>query len=103
MLISRRGYNWKNVLSPNWWAYNRVGLSAGGPITGILRYAKMFQSSELMFDKRHTSVTLLLVFKLLQDKLPDFFMEFSTWKLLLEDLLTNLDDQFLYSDNVNSC
>ena len=23
MLISRRGYNWNNVLSPNGWAYNR--------------------------------------------------------------------------------
>ena len=26
MLISRRGYNWNNVLPPNWWAYNWVGL-----------------------------------------------------------------------------
>ena len=24
MLISRRGYNWKSVLSSNWWAYNII-------------------------------------------------------------------------------
>ena len=23
MLISREGHNWKDVLSPKWWAYNR--------------------------------------------------------------------------------
>ena len=27
MLISRRGYNWNNVLSPNWWAYKREGFN----------------------------------------------------------------------------
>ena len=26
MLIARKGYNWNDVLSPNWWAYNWVGL-----------------------------------------------------------------------------
>ena len=37
-LISKRGYNWNNILSPNWWAYNQVSLKAGGLITVILRY-----------------------------------------------------------------
>ena len=38
MLIPRTGYNWNNGLSPNWWAYNRVGLLVGGLITVILQY-----------------------------------------------------------------
>ena len=38
MLTSRRGYNWNNVLSPNWWACNWVGLQAGGLMIGILPY-----------------------------------------------------------------
>ena len=25
MPMSRSGYNWNNVLSPDWWAYNWVG------------------------------------------------------------------------------
>ena len=29
MLISRMEYNWNNVLSPNWWAYNWAGLISG--------------------------------------------------------------------------
>ena len=35
MLISRRGYNWNNLLLPSWWAYTMV---AGGLKTRILRY-----------------------------------------------------------------
>ena len=37
MFVSRRGYNWNDGLSSNWWAYDRVGLCAG-LITGTLRY-----------------------------------------------------------------
>ena len=29
MLISGRGYNWNNVLSPNWWAHTVGGLVSG--------------------------------------------------------------------------
>ena len=43
MLLSRRGYKWNDVLSPNWWAYNITGGGGGGGlITGILRYPICF-------------------------------------------------------------
>ena len=29
MFISRTGYHWNNVMSPNWWVCNRVGLQPG--------------------------------------------------------------------------
>ena len=39
MLISRRRFDWNNVLSPNWWAFNRGG---GGPISErALRYLRI--------------------------------------------------------------
>ena len=40
MLISRESYDWNNVLSSNYWAYQLGGRINGRPglITGILRY-----------------------------------------------------------------
>ena len=37
MLISKMRYNWNNhrVLLPNWWAYNQIGLLAGGGGGGL--------------------------------------------------------------------
>ena len=36
MLISRSGYNWNNVLSPNWWAYYARGVG-GTPYNGVYK------------------------------------------------------------------
>ena len=38
MLISRRGYNWNNLLLSKWWAYTMVALEVGGLKTRILWY-----------------------------------------------------------------